>query len=80
MPDTGFTYSPGEPYGEREQARHRSKNEVETFASELEDFAVRTMLVNVRAAYRTQDGHLFVVDFEHNGAATDKPTIKEVDL
>lgn len=79
MSDTGFTYSSDRPYGEREQARHRAKNEVETFAKELEDFAVRTMLTYVKAGFTTTEGFKFVVEFEHDGE-TDEPTIREVDL
>lgn len=80
MSDAGFTYGSDKPYGEREQARHRSKNEIETFAAELEDFAVRTALINVKATYRTTEAHLFVVEFENNGEPTDKPAIKEVEI
>jgi hypothetical protein len=75
-------YDPEAPEREipDDPGEHRSQVEVERFAAELEDFAVNTMLVNVKAAYETRDGRRYIVEFEHNGEATDKPTIKKVDL
>lgn len=63
-----------------DDSKHRSRVEIERFASSLEDFAISSMLVNVKAYYITTEGHRYTVEFENNGQPTDKPKIQEVDL
>lgn len=61
-----------------DDARQRSRIEVERFARAFEGFVIEQMVTSAKALYETKDGHRFTVEVDNDDDA--KATIKEFEL